>query len=321
MSILYNLLVRPWCADLTSGRKDDQPSKRLSSSRKKHATPSLTLHASKGAAATATVPESKAKSKRRPFIYQDDDDHDTPVQEEEPRLAEPVRKVSNGGSQPLQEISPNLSPRKSQTELPRAQRQLLNAEKHAKQSSHAPELPTQSEITEQPLEEDMCMNETRSKPIARPQSELAADLAELVNIQSNSRPSSAAPSEPPSRRKSRPLGRAPSGISNRSNSVQSTSFAFPVPESDFPESVGHDGSVEAAAVPPSTQLGYEQPEAEAHRRLISKKLGLQQSDLNEDGAGMRRVAGLSAVKDSGLVGVNAGAGGVSSRVKGKKARG
>ena len=66
-------------------------------------------------------------------------------------------------------------------------------------------------------------------------------------------------------------------------------------------------------LPPGTQLGYETPEAEAHRLQMSKKMGTKlQDDL-----GLKRVASVGTVKDATL-GSEAGVGGrVRAKGRGK----
>lgn len=144
---------------------------------------------------------------------------------------------------------------------------------------------------------------SKSARLARPRQQLTADLAELLSRQTASRPGSASGSAPPHKRKSRPLGRALSGISNRSLSASAQSETL---------SQNTDAAVDGftAAVtepaPPSTQLGYETAETEAHRL----KMGM----AFQDEGGLKRVASVGTVKDGSF-----GSGiGVGNRVKGRQ---
>jgi hypothetical protein len=81
---------------------------------------------------------------------------------------------------------------------------------------------------------------------------------------------------------------------------------------EVPESLEADGfnTAKEVPLPPSTQLGYETPEAEAHRLQMSKKMGTKLQDDH----GMKRVASVGTVKDT-TPGSEAG---VSGRVRGKQ---
>lgn len=149
-------------------------------------------------------------------------------------------------------------------------------------------------------------------PPARLQEELTANLASLLQQQIASRPDSAGSSDLPlQKRKNRPLGRSLSGINNRSASasmhsdIGSGSPALPseVPESDESQFVATE-----TVLPPSTQLGYETADAEAHRSLMEKRMKVK---LLDEGGG-RRVASVGTVKDSGE-----GDAGVGGRVRGR----
>ena len=288
------------------GRKDDQPAKRLSNIRRKHATPSLFLQATKArSASTAT--------KSKPIVREDDDEPSLADCEPEPVLALNAAVMSPRLSQPLQEVSPNLSPRRKPYDTASGSDKPVEAIEKSLSRSASPV----KHVSQHADQEET--HEPKQHPHIRPQHELAADLAEIVNRKNISRPSSAAPIEPPQRRKSRPLGRASSGISHRSLSTsahsQPESLSFSAATSEFQESISHSHSVEAQA-PPGTQLGYETLEAEAHRRQMRKKMGTK---LQEDYAagGIRRVASLGVVKDASLSADM----GVGTRVKGRKARG
>ena len=260
--------------------------KRLSSKRKQHATPSLALKASR------TKPAPSA-NEPLPFIYQDqldgaDDDRSVPTDANDLTLSPPT-------SQPLREISPNLSPRKASKTSEADNRKASLPEYHAS-SDHAESAPI---VTSEPVTE----TETKSQPVETPKQDLAASLAELLQTRTNP---STHPDPPPARRKNRPLGRAPSGISHRSAS--------------FPSDLSVEAlTVESVAALPSTQLDYQDPEAEAHRVRMKRMLGLQDVAGGDVGEGMKRVASVGVVRDSGGAGLDGGAG-VGGRVKGRKGR-
>ena len=214
-------------------------------------------------------------------------------------------------SQPLQEISPNSSPRKTTQgpildgaeEMPSKTNYLENSRSRTmspvKSASPLASAPGLSRAT----------SNAGAHPPARPRHGLTADLADLLNTSVASRPGSAAGPGPPQKRKARPLGRAPSGISNRSASVQSERQSPALPSDIVDSAADGFGTSREAPMPPSTQLGYETPEAEAHRQQMSKKMGTKL----QDDSGLRRLASLGTVKDSSLSGDPA----VGNRVRGR----
>ena len=284
-------------ADL-DGSKDSSAPKRLSNTRSRHATLSLSLQAAK-TAPTVTM------RKPQPIVHEDDDD--SPSLDGELLPAATTTPVS----QPLQELSPNKSPRKtSATSKDGDEDTSSRREDQFKPSSHTTS-PSKPGSPPKPLNTlSRATSNAEAPPQARPESELRADLLGLLNSRSGaSKTSSATGSQPQQNRKNRKLGRAPSGISNRSASAQSehVSPALP-PEISESAADGFSVSREAPA-PPSTQLGYETPEAEAHRLQMSKKMGTKL----QDDSGMKRLASLGTVKDSTL----SGDAGVGNRVKGR----
>ena len=225
-------------------------------------------------------------------MYEDDDD--SPSLDSE--LIDAATACSKH-SQPLQEVFPNLSPReasdRSNAEVQNAKVNPLNP---AQTRSRTVSTSKPASPPESPRASTETSNIDQQQPSARPQADLTADLAELLNRQTTSRPGSAIAPET-HKRKSRPLGRALSGISNRSASVSNRSeHASPALPSAMSESaVDGFGVSREQPLPPSTQLGYETPEAEAHRLQMSKKMGTK---LQDDAGGLRRVASLGTVKDS-----------------------
>ena len=283
-------------------RNDDSLPKRLSNIRKRHATLSFSLQASKASTA-ATLP------RPQPIVHED---KDVPLSTgSEPLPAPTTAAPSRAASQPLQEVSPNLSPRKpnGRSEEHEQDVSMKKAEPiNPRSRTVSPAKPGSPPRSPSSLLRTISNSDAR--PPARPHRELTANLAELLSKSLSSRSSSAAGSQPPQKRKNRPLGRALSGISNRSASAQSqtTSPALPTEVADSAAD-GFSFAYESP-LPPSTQLGYETPEAEAHRLQMSKKMGTK---LHDDG-GMRRVASLGTVKDSSL-GADSG---VGNRLRGRQ---
>ena len=223
----------------------------------------------------------------------------------------PSVKPSERRSHPLQEVSPNRSPRKMSQTSNEKKGQEVSSETLGRPSSRT--ISPEKQLPNNPCEPVEAVaepgNEQRS--FSRPREQLTADLTELLNRQTASRPGSASNTAlPPQKRKSRPLGRAPSGISNRSLSASAQSDT--VSQNGDAAVDGYTAATTAEPLPPSTQLGYETLEAEAHRLQMSKKMGMRFQD--EEG-GLKRVASVGTVKDSS---VGDGAG-VGNRVKGRRA--
>ncbi|KAK4505536.1 hypothetical protein PRZ48_003499 [Zasmidium cellare] len=241
------------------------PPKRLSNTRKRHATPSLPLQPSR--------PSEQAGSRAGPFILEDDD-QDEPTITCDDRSA-PVLQTTH---QPLKEISPNRSqPRSSRDGEPNNQKDDPTGEavtENPPASPHKhPASPPRS-----PMKEP-------SEPKPKGQEELTSDLANILAKQMATRPTTS--SLEPQKRKHRPLGRNLSTISNHSGSPLVSSERSEVGD-------GFDVSREVvpSLPPPGTQLGYDTPEAEAHRRKLSKQMG---TSFAEEG---RRVESVKTVKDS-----------------------
>lgn len=278
------------------GRKDDQPPKRLSTIRKRHATPSLPLQASRSHA--PQVP-------RAPIVHEDDDADPASIDTEAlPPL--PSAKPAERQSHPLQEVSPNRSPRKASSQQAKKAAG-ISSETFGKPSSRtvSPEKDASPKPPDAATVGVASESNEQQQGFSRPREQLTADLTELLNRQTASRPGSACASAPPAKRKSRSLGRAASGISSRSLSVCDVL-------SQSADAAAVDGFSAAVAepAPPSTQLGYETPEAEAHRLQMGKRMGMQ---FSEEG-GLRRVASVGTVRDSSF----GSEGGVGGRVKGRR---
>lgn len=220
----------------------------------------------------------------------------------------PSNTKSQRRSHPLQEVSPNCSPLKTSETLHEKRDIEISSETLGKRSSRtvSPDKDAPQGVCDPTL--DMATSDPREPTkILRPHEQLTADLTELLNRQTASRPGSASAPLPPHKRKSRPLGRAPSGISNRSLSASAQSDSL---SQNADAAVDGFTAAVAEPAPPSTQLGYETADAEAHRLQMSKKMG---TALQDEG-GLKRVASVGTVKDSSL---SADAG-VGNRVKGRQ---
>ncbi|KAF2161377.1 hypothetical protein M409DRAFT_59091 [Zasmidium cellare ATCC 36951] len=285
----------------TKRAADLLPPKRLSNTRKRHATPSLPLQPSRRS--------EPARSRAGPFILEDDDQDEQPITCDD--QSAPVLETIQ--QQPLKEISPNRSqPRGSSRDEPN-----LKDDKPAggaitaKPSSAAPPHESLASPPQSPMKE---AGETKPKK----QEELTSDLANILARQVATRPSSLEQQPLQQKRKHRPLGRNLSTIS--SNHSGSAASASPRVEAEVPEmgSVG-DGfgaEREGAMLPPSTQLGYDTPEAEAHRRKLSKQMG---TSFHEDGQLDRRIESVKTVKDSADI-ASRTAGTATGRAKAKRGK-
>lgn len=269
--------------------------------RKKHATPSLSLQSARTPAPTVTRPP--------PIVHDDDEDGDSASIDTEVLPPLVFGKTSQGQSHPLQEVSPNRSPRKSSQSSHEKKAIEISSETVGKPSSRtvSPEKSAGQEKSCELVAGAAAPEVEEAAKFSRPREQLTADLTELLNRQTASRPGSVSATVPPHKRKSRPLGRAPSGISNRSVSASAQSETL---SQDLDATVdGYTAAVPEPA-PPSTQLGYETADAEAHRLQMSKKMGM----MFQDEGGLKRVASVGTVKDSSF-GSDAG---VGNRVKGRQ---
>ena len=298
-----------------TGRKDEKVLKRLSNTRKKQATPSLALQATKPA------PPSAAR-KPMPFVHEDEeddrsstvanDDSDVPaVVTDEPCVGDGAGSAVGDGASDLgaedkpsvlQELSPNLSPRKaSQNDEEDKQIEALKPTELAEPTDAPQSIKTPSQSESKDL----------GQPRARSQEELTANLASLLQQQKVARQDSAS-FEGLQKRKNRPLGRSASGIGNRSASASAHSehaAGSPGLPSEVSESVADGFSFsKMTPPPPGTQLGYETADAEAHRLLMEKRMKVK---LQDEGTG-RRVASVGTVKD-----IVDEAAGVGNRVRGR----
>ncbi|KAK0827675.1 protein kinase activating protein dpb11 [Friedmanniomyces endolithicus] len=285
-------------------KQPDGVPKRLSNTRHRPATPSLSLQA------TTSAPP-RPRRNAGPFIHEDDDD-DTPAAVDKPLLELiTVPKPELTRSQPLQEIEPNASPRMhDQNDGTTDDSAELKTPKTFSPKRVA--LPTSPKSPH-----SLSAPEPGPPPPPRPPQDLTADIAALLHHQTASR--SAEPHDPaPPRlkRKNRPLGRSTSGIGSTrtlSASAPSDTPSMPPEQATGSAADGYtnfSSKVGAGTLPPScTQLGYETADAEAHRSVMEKQMKVC---LVDESSGVR-VASVGTVKDSFV----AGGEGVGNRVRGR----
>jgi DNA replication regulator DPB11 len=257
--------------------------------RKNRATPTLSMQPQE--------PNPLPPKARPQPILEDDDSDDAADMNGESRPMPTKTRLSPDQSQPLQEISPNLSPKKLDASQERkstspfkkqSSPNNLNSPGRQPLTAPDPSSPKSSQVL------SLAPSDPDHYRRPRLQKELTANLAELIERHSASRAPTA---EPPPRRKHRPLGRNLSGTSNRSTSA---SAGCEEPASVHPSQLAESEAngfrlAIGNAEPPSTQLHYEAPEAEAVRAQLSKRLGA----AIDDEQSLRRVPGLEMVKDSG----------------------
>ncbi|KAK1056397.1 protein kinase activating protein dpb11 [Friedmanniomyces endolithicus] len=285
-------------------KQPDGAPKRLSNTRHRPATPSLSLQA------TVSAP-ARPRRNPGPFIHEDEDG--TPSVADEPSLdvvtlpkPEPIR------SQPLQEIEPNASPR-----IQGQNDGNTDESTDSKASQTLPPSPSKSLVPpllpKRPHSISVPEPAAPPPPPRRPQ-DLNADIAALLHHQTASR--STEPHDPAPlllKRKNRPLGRSTSGIGgtrplSASAPSDSPSLALEITGSAA-DGFTNFSAKEAGSLPPCTQLGYETADAEAHRSLMEKQMRVC---LVDESCGVR-VASVGVVKDS-FVG---GGEGVGNRVRGR----
>lgn len=219
-----------------------------------------------------------------PFILEDEDDElvQTVMSEDHSDSFTGPPVLSQGPSKALREISPNASQQRAEIgpgdrEQEAIKPSLVMPEKELLSSQHSPH--------RRPSDDP-------DLPPPQPTLKLTEELTEILKRQAASGNLN---TTAPAKRKSRPLGRNLSSISSRSGSAAA---APSIPADIFEENSAADGfdySNTVPALPPSTQLGYETPEAEAHREQMNKKMGT--TVLHDEGIG-RRVASVGTVKDS-----------------------
>lgn len=222
-----------------------------------------------------------------PFILEDDDDDDMePAVEPEADSASLniTNNLSHGRPKGLREISPNTSQHRMENDVE------ANTAEHDAEIALV-DIPEKNDLSAKNSPQPSLLKENDPTPM-QPTHNLTNELAEILKRQSAS--SSSIPAAP-AKRKSRPLGRNISSISNRSGSVAAAPH---IPSDIYEENSAADGfdyPKTVPALPPSTQLGYDTPEAEAHRKQMSEKMGTDM--LLDDGVG-KRVASVGTVKDS-----------------------
>ncbi|KAK3070311.1 protein kinase activating protein dpb11 [Teratosphaeriaceae sp. CCFEE 6253] len=310
-------------------RPDDRP-KRLSNTRHRSATPTLALQASAPAvvdisrksrlsvhqdeaqsptaaddlAAThSDMAEPKSRTRQiGPFVLEDDDD--PPILADEVSLsAAPDINLRPTMSQPLQEVSPNASPRKGSQSLEKAGKSAVVKVTE----TFAPSPPGSDALRTSPSPRSTHHDEV-AQPPAQLRQDFSADIAALLHHRTSSR-SDAVGSEPaPVKRKNRPLGRSASGIGNHrpvSGSAQSDHAGSSDETHSGDAADGFTTFAREARAPPSTQLGYETAEATEAKAMMEREMKVS---LRDEGDG-KRVASVGVVRDSFGVGGGGGGGG------------
>lgn len=237
------------------------------------------------------------KPETSPFVLEDEDGEPKPDLISADHSASFNASITLSQSRVLHEISPNTSQYKVDTgaETKKSER---DADATDVACADKGMLLAQRSPRRSPSKEN-------GLPPVQTSHKLREDLAEVIKRQGAS--SSSHPAAP-AKRKSRPLGRNLSSISNRSGSIAAAPSIAPDAFEENSAADGYAYANVAPALPPSTQLGYDTPEAEAHRQQVSKKMGT--SMLEDEGMG-KRVASVGTVKDSGSRSA------VGGRVKGR----
>jgi DNA replication regulator DPB11 len=298
----------------TKPAKENQALSRLSNTRKRQTTPSLPLQARKQS------PNPKAPPPAGPFVHEDEDDEDddpgyhvsaddNPSADPGPEKAVPLQNISINS--PRKPSSAEIGTVKTSTERHHSLDGSLNVERtvdgnpaRTDPDTNGAPLPTESEIH---------APQSEPQPLVRPQAEWTADLASLMEKQQR-RPSSEHINNPAQRLKHRKLGRAISGSSltsrtnDASKSAQLHHQDTGSKENSFSESPEELSTAARETDLPSTQIGYETPEAEAARRQMAKRMGM---DYSDESVGTR-LASLGTVRDSAS---SAAAGGGRSRTR------
>lgn len=256
-------------------------------------------------------------------MHEDEDEDDDggpahPVSVEDDYSAGPGKAV------PLQDISNHPSPRKQSspehhiTKRSTEQHHSLDGSLDAEDASPIDQPGGDTNEAPAHTEDETSAPLPTPQPPVRLQAEWTADLASLMEKQQR-RPSSEHDKNPAQRLKHRKLGRAISGssLTNRTNDAStraqlhhqdtagSKDNSFSESTDELPAVISRENSL------PSTQIGYETPEAEAARRQMAKRMGTTYSDESVG----TRLASLGTVKDSGGSAGGAAGGGGRSRTR------
>ncbi|SMR47402.1 unnamed protein product [Zymoseptoria tritici ST99CH_3D1] len=268
-------------------RAETSQLKRLSNSRKRHNTPSLIMQPAK-------VSGPREFSRDGPFILEDDDqdDDETPVVMDEQPPAAPRIDIEPGKAvQPLREISPNKSqPKRGSSAEP---------EQAGNDAGVKPTMQLPTRTAPVSPEKQLPAKFIEDASSGYTNHDLAANVAELLNkrrVNSNA--------TEPLKRKSRTLGRnlSSSNRTPRSDSMPpNLSEAIHHDEDHYSAADGFSALPVPVVAPPSTQLGYETPEAVAHREQMGRKMGMEGLMREEEGKGVR-VGSLGTVRDSERLG-------------------
>ena len=249
--------------------------------------------------APKAAPRTTAKT-RGPFVHEDEDADELPAPalDTDLPIASDLPVLSPRRSQPLQEMSPNASPR----------RQLPDQKQEPLETSDADQ-PTKEKVKPSTTPPNEDLHSTTPAPATEPPMRTETDhAAHLASLISNRR-GHTSPAEPVQRIKSRKLGRAPSGSNLMSRSLSGSTGAAAAEDGDDGDERTSSGLQQPEL--PSTQLGYEAPEAEQARLQMAKKMG---TSFPDDTVG-KRVEKVGMVKDA----VSGGGGGArAARSRPKK---
>lgn len=217
---------------------------------------------------------------------------------------------------PLQDISPNLSPRKqSQASQSKLREPLFDTRQSSQNEPFTVDEPDQESILT--ADDDSLLPEIHDEPHADEVEPVPSRTTNNINTaiatlfahkqkEAAERPSSASSDIKPSSlpRKKRPLGRAPShgstSLSRHASFDIDTTKAAPTSRHFGPFEPDEDDAESATSkMPlPSQALGYEDPEGAAVRARLMSKFGQDgATDLDETSVQMKRVESIGRVTD------------------------
>ncbi|KXT05484.1 hypothetical protein AC578_10978 [Pseudocercospora eumusae] len=288
--------------------------KRLSNTRRRHATPSLVLKPSSVAKPTEPVVK---KSRPGPFIHEDDDEDDDeapsmPMDDNVPTQMTTCHTIKplNAESLPLKEISSNTSPSRTEkpsenqhtstkprrdnpdTDLPLTDKAVTIS---PQDDSHETELPPKSPRRgiRSPAKED-------AVPAPKMMSELTSDLASILNRRVSSGQDAASHANMPEKRKHRALGRNLSGTLLTNLAARHSASPAVGEEGEYSAADGFAPSEQEVVPPPGTQLGYGGNEESSGRRVVSVKdseeIAMKKEAVGAAAAAGSRKAGRSRIK-------------------------
>ncbi|KXT17273.1 hypothetical protein AC579_538 [Pseudocercospora musae] len=282
--------------------------KRLSNTRRRHATPSLVLKA--GSVANPSEPISK-KSRPGPFIHEDDDedDNEAPSMAMDDNVSKQMTtshttKTLNAGQLPLKEVSPNTS--QPRTDKPCEDKHTSIKPRHddpdtdlpltdkaapisPQDDSHEPEIPPKSSRKGSPSP-----TKENAVPAPKMMSELTSDLASILNRRVASGQDAVSQANMPEKRKHRPLGRNVSGTSLTKLAARhsvSPAMSAAGEEGEYSAADGFAPSKQEVVAPPGTQLGYGGDEESSGRRKVTSVKDSEEIAMKKEAVGAAAAAG------------------------------